>query len=142
MPVKMDAAGMLMYVGMRSGHWGMAGRKFFAEPFHGTREVENAEQNEHQADGKFQGQAGARRNHQTEENDGGPDDSNREGVAAAPEDADSAGFGDGALAADDSGNGNDMIGIGGVAHAEKKTDRKNGEAAGQRCAPTKDRKSQ
>jgi hypothetical protein len=32
-----------------------------------------------------------------------------------------------ALAADDGGDGDDVVGIGGVTHAEKKTERDNGE---------------
>src|SRR5437899_13047181 len=46
-------------------------------------------------------------------------------MTTAPEDANQTGFQDGTLPADDGGNGNDVIRIGGVAHPEKKTNQRN-----------------
>jgi hypothetical protein len=48
-----------------------------------------------------------------------PTTSEGEGVAGAPERADDRGAAQGALAADDGGHGDDVIGIGGVAHPEE-----------------------
>ncbi len=134
-PVKMQPVAVLVDVGVRSRHARVAGRELFAEPFHRSGEIENAEQNEHQAYGEFHGQARAGRYHYAEEDDGASDNGNGERVTAAPEDADQARFEDGTLAADDGGNGNDVIGIGGVTHPEKKTDEKNGESARQWHTP-------
>ena len=131
MPVKMQMVVVLVEVGMPSCHTRMAGGEFFAKPFHGSGEIEGAEQDQHQAHGEFHGEAGARRNDYAEQDDGAADDGDGQRVAAAPEDADETGFGDGTLAANDCGNGNDVIGIGGVAHAEKKAEDENGETAGQ-----------
>jgi len=132
MPMKMQVVVVLVEVGMRSDQGRMAGRKFFAEPFHGAGEVEKAEQDEHEANREFHREARARRNSHAEENDGAADDGDGQRVAAAPEDADETGFGNGTLAADDGGNGDDMIGIGGVAHPEKKADGENGESGAER----------
>src|SRR5215469_3246294 len=122
---------MLIDMGLSPRHTRVTGRKLFAEPFHGTSEVEHAEQNQHQAHGEFHSQAGAGRDDDAEENDGAADNGDRQGMATAPKNADQAGFQDGTLPADDCRNGNDMVGIGGVAHPEKKTDYKNGESASQ-----------
>ena len=138
--MKVQVVVMLMDVSVRSRHLRMAGRKLFAEPFHHPGEIEHAEQNQHQAHGEFHGEAGTGRDDHAEENDGAADNGNRERVAAAPEDTNEASFQDGTLAADDGGNGNDVIGISGVAHAKEETDYKNGETTGQGCAPIENRK--
>ena len=49
---------------------------------------------------------------------------------SSPERADQAGLCNGAFAADDRGNGDHVVRIGGMAHAEKKADSQNGEEAG------------
>ena len=54
-PVKMKAVVMFVDVGMRSGYARVRGREFFAKPFHGSGEIENAKQDQHQANGEFQG---------------------------------------------------------------------------------------
>ena len=51
-------------------------------------------------------------------------------MAAAPENADERGLHNGALAADDGGDRDHVIGIGCVAHAKQEPDSQNGEAAG------------
>src|SRR5207302_641215 len=69
MPMKMQVVVVLVEVGMRSDLGRMAGRKFFAEPFHGAGEVEKAEQDEHEANREFHREARARRNSHAEDND-------------------------------------------------------------------------
>ena len=54
-PVKMQVVVMFVDVGMRSGDARVSGREFLAEPFHGSGEIENAEQDQHQANGEFHG---------------------------------------------------------------------------------------
>ena len=54
-PVKMQVVVMLMDVRMRSGDARVSRGEFFAEPFHGSGEIENAEQDQHQAHGEFHG---------------------------------------------------------------------------------------
>ena len=61
-------------------------------------------------------------NSQAEHDNRGADGDDSDGVSAAPEHADERRFEDGALAADDGGDGDDVIGIGGVAHAEHQAD--------------------
>ena len=97
---------------------------------HRTGQVEHSEQDEHQRDGEFEGESEARRNYYAEEDDGGADNENGEGVSDSPEDADPASAGDGTLPADNGGDGDDMVGIGGVTHAEKESDAKDEEGAG------------
>ena len=86
--MKMQVMVMFVEVSVCSRDTRMAGREFFAEPFHGAGEVEDAEKNQHQADGKFHGEAGAGRDDHAEEDNGAADDGDGERVAAAPEDAD------------------------------------------------------
>jgi len=131
MHVKVQSPFMLMEVSMFAGDMGMRRREFFAEPLRDAGEVQHAEKNQHQAYGEFHGEADARRNDEAEENDAGADHGDRKSVAAAPKNADEAGFRDGAFVADDGRDGDDVIGISGVTHPKEKTNRKNGEAASQ-----------
>jgi hypothetical protein len=55
------------------------------------------------------------------------DDKNSEGVAESPEYADEASLGDSALPRNDGGNGDHVIRIGGMTHAQKKRQNQNGE---------------
>ena len=124
---------MFVDVGMVAGDFRVGGREFFAEVFGDAGEIQDAEEDQHQADGKFHRQADAGGDGEAEEDDGGADDENRQCVADAPEDADPAGFQDGAFAADDGGDGDDVVGIGGVAHAEDEADAENGQGGGHGC---------
>ena len=131
MPMKMQAMIVFVDVSVSSGDARVAGCEFFTEPLHGAGQIESAEKNQHQAYGKFHGETGAGRDDYAEKDDGAANDGDGQRVTATPEDADEAGFGDGAFAADDGGNGNDVIRIGGVAHPEEEADGENGETAGQ-----------
>jgi hypothetical protein len=135
MPVKVHVGVVLVQVGVFSRNARVGGGEFFAEPFHRAGKIEHAEQNQHQADGKFHGQADAHWNYEAKENDAGADGDDGERVAATPENADESGFGNGALAADDGGDGDHVIGVGGMAHAQEKADGQNGESAGQDGIP-------
>lgn len=131
MPVNVQFFSMLMEVGVFARDMRMRGRKFFAEPLHEAGKIQDSEKNQHETHGKFHGQTYARGNHQTKQNDSGPDEGNGESVAATPQDANEAGFDDGAFAADDGGNGNDVIRVRGMTHPQEKSDRQDGKPAGQ-----------
>ena len=128
-PVVMDVVTVLVKVGVFTEHFGMGRREFSAEPLGNAGEIEDAEQNEHEADGELHGESDARRDDQVKQDDGGTDEDDGDGVAESPESANQRGFGEGTLAADNRRDGDDMIGIGGMAHAEEKADDENGEAA-------------
>src|SRR5450432_1829330 len=128
-PVQMNLGAVFVNVGVVAGHLGMGGGKFLGDPGHRAGEIEDAEKDQHQADGKFHGQAYARGDGEVEKDDPGAYDQNGYGMAYAPEDADQAGFPDGALAAHDGGNRDNVVGVGGMAHAEYETNRQNCESA-------------
>ena len=128
-PVVMKMMVVLVNVSVLAADMRMRGGEFFADPLGGAGEVENAEKNEHEADGKFHGEAETRGNDEIKEDDSGADDDNGDGVAESPEGADEGGFGEGALAADDGRDGDYVVGIGGMAHTEKEADSENGETA-------------
>ncbi len=92
MPVKMEMRVVFMDMGVFASDFGMRGRKFLAHPARDAGEVENSEQDEHQAHGKFHGESGTRRNDQIKENNGGADNYDGQGVTEAPERADQGSF--------------------------------------------------
>lgn len=87
-PVKVQIMIVLVDVCMRAGYARMGGRELFAQPPHGSGEIENTKENKHQADGEFHSQAGTGRNDETEEDDGTAHDGDGQSVAATPKDAD------------------------------------------------------
>ena len=122
MPMQMDVG--IVFVKMRvvASYFGMRWRKFLCEPVHGSGQIQYTKQDEHQADGKFHGQAYANRDGHSEQDYGYTYGDDGDGVAAAPENADESRLGNGALAADDSGDCDDVVGIGCVAHAKQEPD--------------------
>src|ERR1700730_7607255 len=108
-------------MGMFAQLVGVGGKIFFTATFGGAGEIQHAQQNEHQADGKFHGQADARGDHQIKKNDSGAHQNNGDGVAEAPERADQAGVRERAFAADNGGHRDHVIRIGSVAHAQEKS---------------------
>src|ERR1700757_106988 len=98
--------------------WRMAVR----DPLRNARQVEDAEHDQHQTDGQFHGETDAWRNDHIEKNDGCADTEYGEGVPNAPKDANDSRLPDGALAADNGRNSDDVIGIGGVAHTQNKAE--------------------
>src|SRR6516162_4216122 len=91
-PMIMKVGIVLVDMGMFADDVRMRGREFLAEPLGDAGQVENAEKDEHEADGEFHGESDARGNHDIKKDDGG----------------------------------DDVIGIGSMAHAEKEADRENG----------------
>ena len=74
----------------------------------------------------------ARGNHKIEEDDGGANENDGDGMAQSPKSADESGFREGALAAHDGGDRDDVVGIRGMAHAKEKPDGENGQSADHR----------
>ena len=118
-------------MGMRAGTEA-PNRDPFDRAAENASEIQDAEQNQHEADGQFHAQAEARRDRELEQNDGRADGENRERVSQSPESADQSGVQHGAFAADDGGHGHDVIGIGGVPHPQKKSQQHDGEERGHR----------
>ena len=116
-PVGMSM-GVLMLVGGREG---------IRNPAHHAAEVHQPQNDQHEPHGQFHCEAEARGDDYAEKNDGGADEQNGDGMTDAPEDAYERGVADIALAADDGGYRDHVIGIGGVAHAKKKSQRNDGE---------------
>jgi len=102
-------------------------RECFGDPAHHSGEIQNSQKNQHQADGEFHGKADSCGDDNSEKDDGGADDEDRDGVAKAPEGADYGGVADAALAAHDGGHRDYVIGVGGMAHAEEEAKSDNGE---------------
>src|SRR5882672_1023222 len=114
----------LSLVGMRMT---VAAGKITGDPVHHAGKSQDAEQNQHQPDGEFHREAETRRDHDAEEDNERTHDKNGDGMAEAPEDSNQRGAANRTLAADDGGDGNDMVGVGGVTHAKKESQRDNGE---------------
>src|ERR1700760_3792016 len=135
-PVKMQRAAVFVNVGVLTGNGGMRGREFFAHPLGDAGEIEDAEKYKHQADGEFHGEADARRDHNVKHNDGSADEDDGDGMAQSPKGADEGGLRERAFARNDGGDRDHMIGVSGMAHAEEKANKQDGEAAehkGYRC---------
>lgn len=84
-------------------------------------QIENTEQDQHQADSQFHGETDARRDDDIEENNDSADTEDGDGVADPPKNANNPCLPDAALAADNRRDSDDVIGIRGVAHAEDKS---------------------
>ena len=128
-PMIMKVGIVLVNVAVFANNVRMGGRELFAEPLGDAGEVENAKEDEHEAYGKFHGESNAWGNDDIKKDDGGTDDNDSDGVAESPECAYESGTGEGTLATDDSGDGNNVIGIGGMAHAKKEADHEDGKSA-------------
>ena len=89
--------------------------------------IPQAKNNQHDRDRQLHAQPDSHWNYKIEENDSGSDHEDRKCVAEAPERANHGRPHAVALVADDGGDGDHVIGIGGVAHPEKKSHRENGE---------------
>lgn len=98
-------------------------RDCFRDPAHQTGEIEYTKKYQHQAHRQFHRKPNSWRDNQAEQNDGRADQQNRDGVAEAPEAPNECRMPDAALAAYDGRNGNNVVGIGGVAHPDEKTKR-------------------
>ena len=104
----------------------LQGRNRFRYPAHDPREIQSAQQNQHQAHGKFHREANSCRDYEPEQDDCRTNDENRDRVTQAPERANQRRLADASLTAHNRRYRDDMVRISRVAHAEKKTKRKDG----------------
>ena len=98
----------------------------FRNPAHDSRQIENPQEDQHQANRQFHRETNPGWNHQAKQNDCRTNKENSDGVTQAPEDSNQGGLPNTPLAAHDRGHSDNMVGIGGVAHAEKKAESNNG----------------
>ena len=117
---------MRMRVRMRMRGIG-GGRERLGDPAREACKIQNSQQDQHQADGQLHGEAEPRRNYHSKKNDRRAHQKNRDGMAQSPQHSDQSGLTDAALAAHDGGDGDHVVRIGGVAHAQKKSQRDDGE---------------
>ena len=85
MPVVVQPRTVFVNMGMLSRDVRVRRRKFLAEPLADARKIQQAEQDQHQSNGKFHRQPYARRNNQIEQNDACAHQNNRDRVAQPPE---------------------------------------------------------
>ena len=104
-------------------------RDIICDPLQDASEIQDAEQHQHKSYRQFHREADTRWNDPAEEDYPSANEEDRERVADSPEGADSDGVLDGAIARDDGGDGDDMIGIRGVAYAKEETECDDGEQA-------------
>ena len=97
--------------------------------------VHQTENDQHQANRKLHAEAHTRRDYEVKENNCGADSENRQCMAETPERPDRRGLQYAALPADDGRHRDDMIGIGGVPHPEKESQRDDGEQVDQAGQP-------
>ena len=106
---------------------------------HEARNIHAAQYDQHESDGELHGKADARGYDHIKKNDGATYNEDGQSMANAPKDPGERGSQQIALPANDGGHGNHVIGIGGMAHSEKKSHRDYGEKTdhGLRFLPTR-----
>src|SRR4029077_3078378 len=91
------------------------------DPLKHAGKVQNAQENEHQAHGKLHRQAHPRGNYPAEKNDSASHDEDRERVADSPKRANQRSVADPFVSRDDGRDGDDVVGVCGMAHPEKES---------------------
>ena len=104
-----------------------AGQKCVGNPLEHAGEIQDAEEDQHQSDGKFHGETDASGNHPAEKNNSAAYQENGEGVTHAPKCANHRGVANLAVARNDGGDSDDVVGICSVPHSEEETESDNGE---------------
>src|SRR5882762_1902097 len=117
-------------VSMLAGNRRMGRRKLLAHPFHRAAKIQYAQEDQHQADAKFHGQPDASRNRQPKQYDRCADGKNRQRMADSPQNPNEGRLSNRAFATNDGGNGDDVVGVSGMAHPQKETNCENGQSAG------------
>jgi hypothetical protein len=107
-------------VGMRVLHR-MCGRNRFRDPAHHPGQIENAQKNQHQPNRQLHRETDPRWNDETEQDDRGTHNKNRDCVTHAPEDPNQRRMADASLAGHNRSHSDDVVRIRRVAHAEKKS---------------------
>src|SRR5882724_933969 len=97
---------------------------------HESRDIHDAEKDQHQCHRKLHAQANACWDHHVKENDDGAHHKDRKSMPHAPESAGQSSARKLSLARNNRGDGKYVVGICGMAHAQKKTDGDNRKKAG------------
>ena len=97
-----------------------------AHVLHEGRQIPESEHHQHERDRHLHRQADCGRDHHTEEDDGASDDGDREGMAHAPQTADQDAGPQPSLSRDDRADGDDVIRVRGMTHAEQEAERNHG----------------
>ncbi len=105
-------------------------REALGDPAHPAGEVEDAEGDQHQGDGELHGQADGRRDDDVEDDDQYADQRDGDGVAESPQGTDQRAVQEAAAAIEDGRDGDHVVGIGRVAHAEQKAEAGEGQELG------------
>lgn len=90
-------------------------------------QIKKSENDEHERDAEFQTHTDALGDDDAEENNRAANYEQREAVTDSPENSGERSFTDFSLSTDDGGDGDDVIGIGRVAHAEEEAEKQNRE---------------
>lgn len=90
-------------------------------------QCEDPENDQHHGDREFHGKPYSRRDRDIEQDDGAANGEDRQRVADAPGGADQRRAADAGLAAHDGGDRDDVVGVGGVTHAENEAEGDDGE---------------
>src|SRR6516165_7520405 len=129
MPVVVQPRAVFVNMRVLSPDVRVCGRKPLAKPLADACKVQDPEQNQHQSDGKFHREPDARRDGQIKENNCGANQNDRDRVAETPKHSNPGGPGNRALAAHDGRDGDNVVRVRGMAHAQKKSNREYGESA-------------
>ena len=110
-------------------------RRDRGDPAHDPRHVEKAEQDQHERHRELHGEAEPGRDHHAEDDDRAAHGDDGQGVADAPEHADERGGADPSLPGDDGGDGDHVVGIGRVPHAEEEAEENDRHRGGHAHSP-------
>src|SRR5271155_3786896 len=102
-------------------------RKRVGYPLKHAGQVQDTQENQHQADGKFHRKTDARWNHPAEQDDSAAHQEDRERMTHTPKCANQRGVADLSISGNDGCNGDYVVGVGGVAHSEEEAQRDDGE---------------
>jgi len=103
------------------------GRERLSDPARESGKVQNSQQDQHQADGQLHSEAEPRRNHHSEKNDRRAHQKNRDGMPQSPQHSDQSRVTYAALAANNRGDGDHVVRVGGMPHPQEKSERDNRE---------------
>ncbi len=120
--MRMDILAVSVGVRMHELRAVMAMGKGFGNGPANAGDVPKAKRDQRRAHRQLHAETKPDGNYQMKENDRAADEENRQGVAHSPEKACRRRAGQRAFPADEGGDGDDVVGVGGVAQSEKKTD--------------------
>ena len=118
---------------MSGSRYSVAGSKRLGNPSEHAGQVQDAQENQHQPNGKLHRKTNARGNHPAKQNDSASNDKDRERMAETPKCTNQCGLTDLFGPRDNGRNGDHMVGVRGMPHSEKKSKRDDGDQANHIC---------